>query len=180
MPPSTVLVLHASRMGSTREIAEAIADELRRTDHAVTCQPCSDAPEPAAFDAVLLGSAIYAGRWLRDATRYLRRYGPQLTARPTYLFQSGPVGNTGGDTSRTLSPRTVARFVRAHGLPEPVTFAGRLDLAHARTRLQRWMATGSLAGDYRDWDTIRAWAHRVGVELLERTDPAPVSPGRRP
>jgi menaquinone-dependent protoporphyrinogen oxidase len=169
---SSVLVVHASSMGGTREIAEAVSDELRLLGHSVTCGPAETAPGPDAFDAVLIGSAIYAGRWRREAVRYLRRHGAELAARSTYLFQSGPVGNTGGDTSRTRPPRTVARLCRTFGLAEPVTFAGRLDPAHAHTRLQRWMATSASAGDYRNWEIIRGWAHRIGVELLERTAPA--------
>lgn len=87
---SRVIVAYASRMGSTREIAEVVADELRQTDHTVTIAPCSAAPDAAGFDAAIIGSALYGRRWMPDAEHYVRRQARHLTNRPTYLFQSGP------------------------------------------------------------------------------------------
>ncbi len=162
---STVLVTHASRMGSTREIAEVVATDLRRAGHQVVSTPCDGAPPAREFDAVVIGSALYVQRWLGDAVQYLRENGRDLSARPTWLFQSGPCGESGGDTSHTRTPRSVHRLVRAYGLEGPVTFGGRLDAARTQTRLERWVATGTPAGDYRDWDAIHAWAGMIDERL---------------
>lgn len=166
---STVLVTYASRMGSTREIAEAIAADLRETDHTVTCQPCAASPDADSFDAVVLGSAIYVQRWMGDALDYLRRQAPALSTRRTYLFQSGPCGTDGGGAKITPVPRAVHRIVRTFGLSEPVTFGGRLDPELATGRLTRWVATGQ-AGDDRDWEAIHAWGFAIGSELHKHLD----------
>ena len=163
----TILVVYASRMGATREIAEAIADELAQTDHAVTVRSCTDAPDPDGFDAVVIGSAVYARRWMPDATHYLRRQARYLINRPTYLFQSGPCEARDADVSDTSCPRAIRRIVAKFGLPDPVTFSGRLDPSQATGRLTRWVASGSSAGDFRNWDAIRDWAHIIGSELHE-------------
>ncbi len=160
-----VLVAYASRAGSTREIAEAVADELRQTDHCITVAPCDDAPDADGFDAVVIGSALYASRWLPAATRYLRRQRPHLNGRPTYLFQSGPC-RTQPNEGRTPVPRVVRRLGRQIGLADPVTFGGRLDPADSR--LSRWLAAAAPSGDFRDWEEIRAWAYAIGTELQER------------
>ncbi|MFL6095161.1 MAG: flavodoxin domain-containing protein, partial [Blastococcus sp.] len=59
---SRVLVVVATKHGSTKEIAQAIAGELgavlREAEHAAS---------PAGFDAVVVGSAVYAGRWRETA-----------------------------------------------------------------------------------------------------------------
>src|SRR3954471_17837989 len=102
-----ILVTYSSRMGGTREIAEAIADELTETDHTVTCAPCDEAPDADTFDAVVIGSALYVRRWRRDALHYLRRQAPPLATRPTYLFQSGPAGNDPEPRPPTATPRAV-------------------------------------------------------------------------
>ena len=68
-----VLVAYASRMGSTAEIAEAIADQLRTHGLDVVTAACSAAPDPDGFDAVLVGSAVYATRRGRSARASERR-----------------------------------------------------------------------------------------------------------
>lgn len=159
-----ILVAYASRAGSTREIAEAVADELRQTDHSVTVASCDDAPDADGFDAVVIGSALYASRWLLTATRYLRRQRSYLNGRPTYLFQSGC--RPRHDVGRTPVPRAVRWLGRHLGLADPVTFAGRLDPADSRH--SRWLAAAAPSGDFRDWEEIRAWAYAIGTELQER------------
>src|SRR3954469_17851089 len=65
-----VLVTVASRYGATREIAERMTEWLPGTDGGravgltAALQLADRAPDPAGFDAVLAGSAVYAGRWL--------------------------------------------------------------------------------------------------------------------
>lgn len=164
-----VLVAYATRGGSTREIAEAVADELRQTDHLVTIAACDTAPDADDFDAVVIGSALYTGRWLPAATRYLRRQSRALAGRPTLLFQSGPCGP---DLGSAPVPRAIGVLTRRLGLAEPTTFHGRLDPARITGRFSRWIATSVPAGDFRDWDAIRRWSYAIGGGL-------PASPGRR-
>ena len=93
---SRVLVAYATRMDSTREIAVAIADELRRLGHQVTVTPCPTSVSLAKFDAVLVGSAVYGRRWLPEAVQFLAARQDSLQDRMVWLFQSGPCG-TGPD-----------------------------------------------------------------------------------
>ena len=66
-----VLVTVASKHGATGEIGEIIAGVLRDAGHAV------DSSEPGAvrdierYDAVIIGSAVYAGRWLQPARAFV-------------------------------------------------------------------------------------------------------------
>ncbi len=167
-----VLVAYATRGGSTREIAEAVADELRQTDHVVAVASCDDAPDVEGFDAVVIGSALYTGRWLPTATRYLRRQSPALRRRPAYLFQSGPCSPDPAVIDGTSTPRAVRTLTRRLGLAAPTTFAGRLDPTAITGRFSRWVATSVPAGDFRDWNAIRDWGYAIGYGLQD-------SPGRR-
>ncbi len=159
-----VLVAYASRMGSTAEIAEAIADQLRHHGLEVLTSPCSSAPDPAGFDAVLIGSAVYATRWMKSARRFLRDHQEVLAARATWLFESGPTGDL--SERRHESPSAVIRLAREVGSPPVQVFGGNLDPARATTPIAKWVANSDMAGDYRDWEQIRAWADEIAAHLI--------------
>ena len=61
-------------------------------------------------------------------------------------------------------------MAKPQGLRAPVTFGGRLDPEHATGPLSKWMsADGSLSGDVRDWDRIRASASDIARQLDQTT-----------
>jgi menaquinone-dependent protoporphyrinogen oxidase len=81
-----LLVTYASKMGSTQEIAEAIGRELEAFGMQVTVARCADNVGPEDFDGVIIGSAIYTQRWVKAATKYLKRNAPRLDRHRTWLF----------------------------------------------------------------------------------------------
>ena len=161
---SKILVTYASRMGATGEIAEVIGAELRQAGYSVDVTPCAAHPDARRYAAVVIGSAVYLGRWLPDAVHVLQHQAPDLAERPTWLFQSGPCGE-GARTEQVRTPRSVQRLAFGIGAALPETFGGRLDRQRASGPLSRWVATGTLAGDYRDFERVRQWARRIAAEL---------------
>jgi menaquinone-dependent protoporphyrinogen oxidase len=162
-----ILVAYASRMRATEEIAQAIATELRNAGHAVDVASCQSAPDAWKYDAIIVGSALYIGRWDKTAVDYLKRQAQDLAERPVWLFQSGPVGD-GAETEQVDAPRPVRKLVEQLDLASPVTFGGRLDPARATGPVTRWMATGLYKGDFRDWDRVRDWAASINSALSAR------------
>jgi menaquinone-dependent protoporphyrinogen oxidase len=156
---TTVLVVYASRMGSTREIAEAIGQLMRDRGLPTTVTAAADAPDARGFDAVILGSALYLGRWQKDAANYLWRQSDDLANRPTWLFQSGPTGPA-RENLRSHTPRGVRRLCQQIG--------------HSRAQgwLAGWVSNGDLAGDFRDWELILEWAELIAQELVGDHAPA--------
>jgi menaquinone-dependent protoporphyrinogen oxidase len=170
MAEPRVLVTYASKMGATQEIAEVIGRELQGFGMQVTVAPCADNVSPDGFDGVVIGSAIYTRRWVKEATKYLKRHALGLDRQRTWLFHSGPCGE-GARDEQVQAPKAVERVLVPLGLPAPVTFGGRLDLEHAIGPVSRWMgAKGPLSGDFRDWDRIRAWASEIAHQLDSATD----------
>ncbi len=169
-----VLVAHASKRGSTAEIAQAIAEELRHAGLDVDCRAAGEVGSLSSYDAVVLGSAVYMKRWQGDAKHFLREHADELSERPFWVFSSGPVGDPGksGDASWLEPPRIIDRAhqlgVRAH-----VVFGGRVP-AEPRGPIERAMVKNTPAQyrDLRDWDEIRAWAKRVALELPARAGSA--------
>ena len=88
---SGVLVVYATKHGSAKEVAEAIATELQVNDTTVEVRPAKAAREPVTGrDLVVLGGAIYSGRWHRDAHRFLKRHRKDLACVPIAVFGMGP------------------------------------------------------------------------------------------
>ncbi|MFI5696451.1 flavodoxin domain-containing protein [Kribbella sp. NPDC051586] len=156
-----VLVAYATKMGSTASIAAAIGSELRDAGCEVDVHELGAVQAVSPYDAVVLGSAIYRRRWLPEAVRFLRRHERQLSARPLWLFHSGPLG-AARNQDQTV-PSDVARLVRLIGAAAPVkTLAGELQadaVTHHRD-LER------LVGDSRNWQEIRAWSREIAAALL--------------
>ncbi len=158
-----VLVSAASKHGATSEIAREIADRLTKAGlEAVVLEP--DAITTLdGFDAVVLGSGVYVGHWMDDATHVVERHGPELAARPVWLFSSGPIGEPARPDE---GPVDVAEVMAATGAREHRIFAGRVDKAGLglgeRVLLK---AVRAQEGDFRPWDEIRAWADQIAATL---------------
>lgn len=163
-----VLVTYASRHGATADIAEAISavlrdepegDQARRVD----VLPIDEVEDVGGYDAVVAGSAIYLGRWMREARAFLHDNRAVLRSRPVWLFSSGPIGESAGPEQDSEDTEELIDLVRARGYR---SFSGRLrqaDLDHAeRVKVRQVHAE---EGDYRDWTLIRAWAEDVADEL---------------
>lgn len=158
-----VWVVFASKYGSTREVAEAITEELSRAQDVRV----RDAAEVKSFDgadAVVLGSAIYAGHWLKPARTLLGERVDELASRPTWLFSVGPIGDP--PQPADAGPEGISEAINATRAREHEVFAGKLDHT-ALSRVERLMVRALRApeGDFRDWDAIRAWAQGVAAEL---------------
>jgi menaquinone-dependent protoporphyrinogen oxidase len=116
-----------------------------------------------AYDALVIGSAIYANRWRPEAIRLLS-LADRGNPIPVWLFQSGPLGE-GAETMQVEIPKKVARLVEALGAPVPMTFGGRIEPATAKGFIAKKMAKGPNAGDFRDDGRIRQWADGIAEEL---------------
>jgi menaquinone-dependent protoporphyrinogen oxidase len=80
-----ILLPCATRHGSTCEVADAIAEELRAAGHSVDQRPVAEAPGPAGYDAVLVGGPMIMG-WHRQAVKYVKKHRRELERLPTALF----------------------------------------------------------------------------------------------
>ena len=89
-----VLVCAASKYGATSQIARAVADVLAERGCEVTVLPPQEVGAVEEFDAVVLGSAVYMGQWMKPARELVERSAAALATRPVWLFSSGPVGES--------------------------------------------------------------------------------------
>ena len=87
-----VLVAYASKYGATAEIAEKIGIELESAGLNVSVEDAGKVKDLADAAFVILGSAIYYGRWRKGATKFLKKFEKQLAGIPVWFFSSGPIG----------------------------------------------------------------------------------------
>ena len=160
----TILVTVASKHGSTREIAEAIVEQLRAENMSVDMRDADEVGDIAGYDAVILGSAIYAGNWLPEARSFAMRYRAELAQLPVWLFSSGPLGTD--DPQPYDDPKKLAEPMGAVQVRDHRVFVGKLD-THSLGFGERLIAKVVKApeGDFRDWDAIRRWAHEIASAL---------------
>jgi menaquinone-dependent protoporphyrinogen oxidase len=163
---ASVLVAHASKRGSTAEIAEAIAGCLREHGHEVDCLPVDDVPSLADYEAVVIGSAVYMKRWRGDARRFLRKHADELARMPLWVFSSGPVGDPAKDDPNWMESKGLARTADRLGARDRAVFGGRVP-DDPKGPLERSMAEGipPQFKDRRDFDAIRAWAAQIAQAL---------------
>ncbi|MGH6657949.1 MAG: flavodoxin domain-containing protein [Actinocrinis sp.] len=158
-----VLISAASRHGATREIARTLAGVLAEQGHKVQIVSPEQVESLDEYEAAIVGSAVYMGRWLTSARRLVRRLGDEFAARPVWLFSSGPIGDP---PQPALEPSDAAALMAAIGAREHRVFAGRLE--RERLGLAERVAASALRvsdRDDRDWNEIAAWARAIAVAL---------------
>jgi menaquinone-dependent protoporphyrinogen oxidase len=161
--PERVLVTAASRHGATEEIADAIAEVLRDAGLDVDRRPVDEVGSLDPYGAVVLGSALYMGRWLAPARRFAAERVDELEGRRVWLFSSGPLGNPPYPELDALKLAALAPGVRAR---DHRLFPGRLDrslLSVTERAVVR--VVGAEEGDAREWDAVRRWAAGIAAEI---------------
>jgi menaquinone-dependent protoporphyrinogen oxidase len=166
--PARVLVAYATKLGSNAEIAETIATVLREWGHHASALPAREVKGLEGWDAVILGSAIYAAHWQKDARRFATHFAKQLSERPLWLWGSGPLdpGLARADLPITQHGQQITG---ALGARDHRTFGGRL--AEDAPIDPQVLRTHPI-GDYRDWDAIRDYARKIAAEIDGMTFPA--------
>jgi len=168
-----VLTVYASAHGSTAEVAGFIADAWRERGIDNVVAAVGSVQSVEGYDAYALGSAVHNGLWLPEMAHFFRRSIPQLSGKPVYLWLN---------CLRVIEPNGYA-YVTNNYLPNMLDrrlsfrkiglFAGKIDLATINED-ELWTLTfrydgnktpATLAGDYRDWKLIRAWADQVAADL---------------
>lgn len=173
-----VLVAYASRHGSTAEIAEAIGRTLRQAGLEVDVRRASQVRDIRGYGTIVVGSAAYLFRWMKEATGFVRRNRAVLAERRVWLFSSGPLGSDatdaeGRDLRAVTEPREIAEFRDAIRPRDHRVFFGALAPGWKpigiTERMVALMPAGRSSlpvGDFRDWNDIEAWASDIARQTL--------------
>jgi menaquinone-dependent protoporphyrinogen oxidase len=157
----SVLVAYATKEGSTKEVAEAIAAHLAAHDLELTVAPAGEVTELAGYDRVVLGGSLYMGRWHADARNFLKRHRQALSAIPLAVFAMGPLTMEEADVagSRKQLDHALAKTPDVE-LVSVAIFGGVVDPGKLHFPFNHMPAS-----DARDWEAIRAWADELAESL---------------
>ena len=171
-----ILVAYATKYGATQGIAERIAAQLSAGGHAADAKSVTTDPDVAAYDAFVVGSAAFFGKWQQEAHDFVARHESVLASHPTWLFSSGPVGpdplDAKGRDQKTMAiPTDFAAFHDSiHPRGERVFFgafdAGKLPLLMKAMRIMPAARQVLPEGDFRDWADIDGWAAEITAALV--------------
>jgi menaquinone-dependent protoporphyrinogen oxidase len=176
----SVLVVYATRHGSTRGIAERIAQRLGAAGLQVETHPVEEVRDVRPYDAVVLGCALYMFRWLKEGTAFARRNRAALASRPLWLFSSGPTGDDrvnkeGRDVLEVSGPKEIDQLRATLHPRDHRVFFGAWDksykpigFAEKFVNLMPAARDAIPSGDWRDWPLIEAWADEIAAELTGR------------
>lgn len=164
VPMKKILVVYASRCGSTAEIAAEIGKTLCQSGAAADVQSVKDPVDLSTYQAVVIGSAVRFGAWLPEAVKFVETNAAALKGMPLAYFAAHLMNQGEGeperkarlaylDAARKLAAPQAEAFFTGVGDMSKVSFLERM--------IGRMVKTPE--GDFRSWDQIRAWAKELSA-----------------
>ncbi|MEI6237187.1 MAG: flavodoxin domain-containing protein [Candidatus Saccharibacteria bacterium] len=162
-----VLVVYGSKHGSTREIAERITDELKKYKLNVDLITSDTGADITNYQAVVIGSGVYAGNWVGKAKNFIEANSTDLVKTKVWLFSVGPIGDPlkpGPD--KAVSPELIKELKKQTSAIEHKLLAGSLNMKNLNFGEKLIVkAFKTPEGDYRNWDEISDWAKKIAKSL---------------
>jgi menaquinone-dependent protoporphyrinogen oxidase len=164
-PTARVLVSAGSKYGATAEIADRIGAVLRDRGLDAEVLAPEQVDDLSPYQAVVLGSAVYAGHWVKNAKDLADRIAGSNLDMVTWLFSSGPIGDP---PKPDEDPVDVAEILKATSARDHRVFSGKIDKSKLNFGEKAiLMALRAPEGDYRDWDAIENWANEIAENLAK-------------
>jgi menaquinone-dependent protoporphyrinogen oxidase len=164
-----ILIAYGTRCGSTRGVAEAIGQVLSTGGAAVDVRLVKDANDLSPYQAVIVGSAIRMGKWLPEATEFVKTHQDTMSRIPVAYFA----------VCMTMKDDTAENRYKALGYLGPVRkqfphvkpvdiglFAGAVDYKKLSFPYSFILKVKRAPeGDFRNWESIRTWAAGIRPAL---------------
>lgn len=170
-----VLVAYASKYGSTGGVADAIGMELCSRDVAADVLLIKNVRNISSYQAVVIGSAVYMGKWMSEAVDFIKENRDVLRHVPVAYFLvcmnlAQPTEKKRAEVLSYTDP-----ILKAVPEIKPVgigTFAGALDYNNLPWIYKKILESKEAPeGDFRDWSAIRAWARDPLLAKFTRQEP---------
>jgi menaquinone-dependent protoporphyrinogen oxidase len=165
---SNILIVYATRSGSTAEVAQAIAEEFKKRGAIVDVHNAKDKPTVKGYTAVVVGSSIRFGSWLPEAIDWIKANKEYLSNVPVAFFNCG-IFIVQEDPKKQAEVEKYNNSAKAIVTPvAEANFAGKIDmnkLGFIDKNITK--AIGVKDGDKRDYATIRQWAQELYPRLTK-------------
>ncbi|UUX92707.1 flavodoxin domain-containing protein [Methanoplanus endosymbiosus] len=170
MTAGKVLVAYATRYGSTKDIAEVIADTIRKRGIETDCMDINTInPENmSVYDAFFVGSPLHLGKWLPEAKEFMQFRRDVLNKKPVFVFTCGITLKDKTEHILKKAEFALYEFSQYVKMDEKEFFAGKLtiaDLNETDSQIVRIAGVGE--GDYTDINTVNKWADGIADKYLK-------------
>ncbi|MGA9139371.1 MAG: flavodoxin domain-containing protein [Methanocella sp.] len=171
------LIVYGTRGGATKQIADEMAKvfEGQGFTTTVTDAKASRGIDVGPFDLVVVGSSVWANKWKRQATAFLKRNRKVLANKKVALFSSGMAGDDPAHREEAnqrivkvagafpeIRPLALAYFGGCISFDSP-NFMARFMANMMKKDFEKKGIDTSKPVDHRDWDAIRKWAAAVAA-----------------
>ena len=164
-----ILVCYATRYGSTVDIARIIGNELEAAGCHVSVSPVAEVNDPGAYDAIVIGSPLYMGKWLTEARDFVSRFRFLLKERPVAVFS---VGYSLKDRTRDHLKSGEDALDSIRIFINPVSagfFPGKVDPDQLSPADRAIVTLGGVTpGDFRDDGLVRSWARDLAGQVFPK------------
>lgn len=164
-----ILVVYATRAGSTAGVADAIGKKLAEGGAVVDVKPVKKVQTLNGYHAVVMGSAIRAGAVLPEITNFVKIHKDELEKLPVAYFIVCMILREDNEENRKTAASYLDPLRAKVSSLDAGMFAGKLDysrLNFIEVFIIKYII-GTPEGDLRDWNKIDDWAINLGPKLLK-------------
>ena len=171
---SGVLIAYCSRSGSTAEVAQAIGQTIKDHGLAAQVKPIADVHAISPGAAVVLGTALYMGRFPKEFHQFITRFEGELAKRRPWVFVLGPTEKERKQfaAAEEQARKEIGKHPTLHvadirvlgGKFDPAT----LNLPFPMSLIMKLPGNPMKkipASDIRDWDWIHRWGQAIAEEI---------------
>jgi menaquinone-dependent protoporphyrinogen oxidase len=171
---SEVLIAYCTRSGSTAEVAQAIGQTIRESGLSTHVKPIAQVEAIQPGTAVVLGTALYVGRFPKEFHQFLGRFEAEFAGVRPWIFVLGPTEKARKQfaAAEEQARKEIGKHRSLHPADMRV-LGGKFDPAHLNLafpmslilKLPANPLKKVPASDIRDWDWIHRWAQAIAEEI---------------
>jgi menaquinone-dependent protoporphyrinogen oxidase len=165
-----ILIIYASKYGSTGGVAEAIGKELCLKGVAVDTVLLKNVKNLRSYQGIVVGSPIFRGGWMPEAVNFVKNNAEILGQIPVAYFLVCMTMRQPTEENRRKAISFLEPVLQTIPRVKPVDiapFAGALHYNNLSwVNKTYFQSKGSPEGDFRDWEAIRVWARGLDSSLL--------------
>lgn len=168
-----VLILYASKTGTTREVAQFIGHRLAHRGYDADVKDIVEVADFEGYGLIVLGTPIRAHQPLPEVMRYVHAHRHQFRDHPVAAFSLGQVLQD--DTQEARNAAQIYIEPLRSALPNLVsvrTFPGSVDFRKIppllRTAASIDLGKEVREGDWRPWEMIDEWVDEL-IEAVDKT-----------
>ena len=166
-----ILVTYGTKYGSTAEIATRIGERLSAAGFDTDVLHANLGTEVLKYDALVVGSPMYAARWLPEPALLLITNRERIADIPIALFSVGMIDVKHPGKLREEHDAWIENAFNQENVQLNVISNATFTGAYARSNLPFYLRVIDTIlrvtpnGDYRRWDEIERWGDEVAASL---------------